>query len=278
MEVRGLGIINVLDLFGITATRERLPIDLIVHLVDWTSVPNPDRTGLVEQREKILDVEVPMVYVLVRPGRNIATIIEVASRNAILKKRGTFSAQRFHERVLRDIAKEADTARRTRAKGPASGRGLGRGRRAEAGAMNAVRIVIISGLSGSGKSTAVKALEDLGFYCVDNLPVVLVTTFADLCRQSAGIAKVALVVDVREGEFLRTSRHPPELPGSRTPRGSFSRRATTRCLRFQDAAAALAPGRGAGIRLSGRSSPRSAAWPTTCSTARGSRSTICAAR
>ncbi len=69
--------------------------------------------------------------------------------------------------------------------------------------MNAVRIVIISGLSGSGKSTAVKALEDLGFFCVDNLPLVLVTTFADLCRQSAGIAKVALVADVREGEFLK---------------------------------------------------------------------------
>ncbi len=69
--------------------------------------------------------------------------------------------------------------------------------------MNAVRMVIISGLSGSGKSTAVKALEDLGFYCVDNLPLVLVTTFADLCRQSTGIAKVALVADVREGEFLK---------------------------------------------------------------------------
>ncbi len=112
MEVRGLGIINVLDLFGITATRERLPIDLIVHLVDWTSVPNPDRTGLVEQREKILDVEVPMVYVLVRPGRNLATIVEVASRNEILKKRGTYSAQRFHEQVLRDIAQGAQAAAR----------------------------------------------------------------------------------------------------------------------------------------------------------------------
>jgi HPr kinase/phosphorylase len=103
MEVRGLGIINVLDLFGITATRERLPIDLIVHLVDWASVPNPDRTGLVEGRERVLDVEIPMVYVLVRPGRNLATIIEVASRNEILKRRGTFSAQSFQERVLRDL-------------------------------------------------------------------------------------------------------------------------------------------------------------------------------
>lgn len=117
MEVRGLGIINVLDLFGVTATRARLPIDLIVHLVDWTSVPNPDRTGLVEQREKILDVEIPMVFVLVRPGRNIATIIEVASRNEILKKRGTFSAQRFHDQVLRDIRAGAGTERGIGTKG-----------------------------------------------------------------------------------------------------------------------------------------------------------------
>ena len=69
--------------------------------------------------------------------------------------------------------------------------------------MNPVRIVIVSGLSGSGKSTAVKALEDLGFYCVDNLPLVLVTTFADLCRQSRDISRVALVADVREKEFLK---------------------------------------------------------------------------
>jgi UPF0042 nucleotide-binding protein len=65
------------------------------------------------------------------------------------------------------------------------------------------RIVIVSGLSGSGKSTVAKALEDLGFFCVDNLPLVLVTTFADLCHQSPEISKVALVADVREKEFLK---------------------------------------------------------------------------
>jgi UPF0042 nucleotide-binding protein len=65
------------------------------------------------------------------------------------------------------------------------------------------QIIIVSGLSGSGKSTAAKALEDLGFFCVDNLPLVLVTTFADLCRQSPEISKVVLVADVREKEFLK---------------------------------------------------------------------------
>ena len=66
-----------------------------------------------------------------------------------------------------------------------------------------IPVVIISGMSGSGKSTAVKALEDLGYFCVDNLPLVLVTTFVDLCRQSGSISKVGLVADVREGEFLK---------------------------------------------------------------------------
>jgi UPF0042 nucleotide-binding protein len=69
--------------------------------------------------------------------------------------------------------------------------------------VNPIRVVIVSGLSGSGKSTAVKALEDLGFFCVDNLPLVLVTTFADLCRKSGEISKVGLVADVREKEFLK---------------------------------------------------------------------------
>jgi UPF0042 nucleotide-binding protein len=70
-----------------------------------------------------------------------------------------------------------------------------------------LRVVLISGLSGSGKTTAIKALEDMGFYCVDNLPIVLFPKFVELCSQSAGeIAKAALVVDIRGKEFLEGSR------------------------------------------------------------------------
>ncbi|NIS62295.1 MAG: RNase adapter RapZ [Proteobacteria bacterium] len=70
-----------------------------------------------------------------------------------------------------------------------------------------MRIVLISGLSGSGKTTTIKALEDMGFYCIDNLPVVLFPTFVDLCSRSAGgIANAALVVDIRGKEFLQGSR------------------------------------------------------------------------
>jgi UPF0042 nucleotide-binding protein len=61
-----------------------------------------------------------------------------------------------------------------------------------------LRVILISGLSGSGKTTAIKALEDIGFYCVDNLPILLLPKFIELCEQSGGkISKVAVVEDIR---------------------------------------------------------------------------------
>src|ERR1700721_1265692 len=69
-----------------------------------------------------------------------------------------------------------------------------RGRRAE--------LVIITGMSGSGKASVLKAFEDLGYYCVDNLPVGLIPQFAELAGQSSEIERTALVVDVREGTQL----------------------------------------------------------------------------
>jgi UPF0042 nucleotide-binding protein len=66
------------------------------------------------------------------------------------------------------------------------------------------RFVILTGLSGSGKTHAVRALEDLGYFCVDNLPTQLIPTLADLAsRDDTGLEKIALVVDVRERNFLR---------------------------------------------------------------------------
>src|SRR5438132_7169501 len=63
-------------------------------------------------------------------------------------------------------------------------------------------LVIITGISGSGKASVLKAFEDLGYYCVDNLPVELIPQFADLAVQSSEIRRTALVVDVREGSKL----------------------------------------------------------------------------
>ena len=73
----------------------------------------------------------------------------------------------------------------------------------ETGAPGAIQFVIITGLSGAGKSYAIKCLEDLGYFCVDNLPTTLIPTFAELCAQSSrAIQTIALGVDVREGEYL----------------------------------------------------------------------------
>ena len=70
-----------------------------------------------------------------------------------------------------------------------------------------LRIVIITGLSGSGKSTASRALEDMGFFCIDNLPIALLPKLVELCSASLGeYSKIALVMDLRERDFLKTYR------------------------------------------------------------------------
>jgi UPF0042 nucleotide-binding protein len=81
---------------------------------------------------------------------------------------------------------------------PTPGKGRGRKGEPRAGA----ELVIITGMSGSGKASALKAFEDLGYYCVDNLPVELIPRFAELALQSGEIPRTALVVDVREGSQL----------------------------------------------------------------------------
>jgi UPF0042 nucleotide-binding protein len=73
---------------------------------------------------------------------------------------------------------------------------------------HATRFMVVTGLSGSGKTHAIHALEDLGYFCVDNLPTQLIPTFAELCtRGEAGLERVAIVVDVRERGFL--TQFPP---------------------------------------------------------------------
>jgi HPr kinase/phosphorylase len=104
MEIRGLGIINIKDLFGIAAVRKTKKVELVVELVEWRENEEYDRLGVDERHYPILDHNVSMVRVPVRPGRNLATIIEVAARNQLLKLQGHNSAVAFQDRLNRAIA------------------------------------------------------------------------------------------------------------------------------------------------------------------------------
>jgi len=104
MEVRGLGIINIKDLFGIASVRDSKKIELVIELVEWNPHEEYDRLGLDERKYKIVDCEIPMLVVPVRPGRNMTTIIEVAARNHLLKLQGHHSALDFQDKLNRAIA------------------------------------------------------------------------------------------------------------------------------------------------------------------------------
>ncbi len=104
MEIRGLGIINIKDLFGVAAIRETKKIELVIELVDWDADDEYERLGLDEQTYEILDTPIPWLRVPVRPGRNIATVVEVAARNQLLKLQGHHSAREFQEKLNRAIA------------------------------------------------------------------------------------------------------------------------------------------------------------------------------
>jgi HPr kinase/phosphorylase len=110
MEIRGLGIINVKDLFGISAVRDTKKIELVVELRDWTEGEEYDRLGFDDHFERILDVAVASVRIPVRPGRNLATLIEVAARNQLLKVQGTHSARKFRDQLHRAMERHTQAA------------------------------------------------------------------------------------------------------------------------------------------------------------------------
>ena len=104
MEIRGLGIINIKDLFGVAAVRDRKKVELVIELVEWDPEQEYDRLGLKDRFFNILGVDLPLSTLPVRPGRNLTTLIEVASRNHLLKLQGHHSARDFAERLNRAIA------------------------------------------------------------------------------------------------------------------------------------------------------------------------------
>jgi HPr kinase/phosphorylase len=110
MEIRGLGIINVQDLFGILATLHQKEIDLVAEMIEWSLEDPADRLGLEDDTYEILGVPLPMVRIPIRPGRSIATIIEVAARNHVLKRLGRHTAREFAARLDDAIARRRAAA------------------------------------------------------------------------------------------------------------------------------------------------------------------------
>ncbi|QDP42204.1 HPr kinase/phosphorylase [Radiobacillus deserti] len=99
LEIRGLGIINVMTLFGAGSVRSYKKISLIINLELWDQKKQYDRLGLEEETVKIMDVSIPKATLPVRPGRNLAVIIEVAAMNFRLKRMGVNAAEEFSERL-----------------------------------------------------------------------------------------------------------------------------------------------------------------------------------
>ncbi len=102
LEVRGIGIINVRDLFGANAVRAQKIVQLVVELCPWSDEESYDRLGIDDSTIEILGMELPLLRIPVRPGRNMAVILEVAARNQILKAAGHHGARTFIETIMHD--------------------------------------------------------------------------------------------------------------------------------------------------------------------------------
>lgn len=112
IEVRGLGILNIKDLYGVTAVRERKRIDLVVQLESSSHGEHGgyDRLGIEDHFREILGVPIREVSVPVRPGRNMSSIIEIAARDELLRQAGHNPAQEFIQRVDAETMRVAESA------------------------------------------------------------------------------------------------------------------------------------------------------------------------
>jgi len=106
MELRGLGIINIRDLFGVAATRASKRVELVVQLERWDGHREYDRLGIDEKAYELFGVRVPLICMPVAPGRNLSTLVEVAARNQVLRSRGLNAARDLVERLERQLHEE----------------------------------------------------------------------------------------------------------------------------------------------------------------------------
>ncbi|MEI7730021.1 MAG: HPr(Ser) kinase/phosphatase [Verrucomicrobiota bacterium] len=104
MEVRGIGIINVASMFGVKAIRDKKRVDLVVTLRNWEEVPDIDRLGMQEDFVEILGIKVPHITIPVRPGRDLARLVEVAAFQTKLRASGHNAAQDLEAKILSKMA------------------------------------------------------------------------------------------------------------------------------------------------------------------------------
>src|SRR5580704_13857406 len=105
MEVRGIGIINVAAMFGVKSIRREKQVDLVVSLKSWNDVPDVDRVGMDEEYVQILGTDIPHITIPVRPGRDLARLIEVAAFQTKLKASGYNPAKELNDRLISKMAK-----------------------------------------------------------------------------------------------------------------------------------------------------------------------------
>jgi HPr kinase/phosphorylase len=108
MECRGIGIINIAEMFGVKCVRLEKRIDMVVSLREWTPDVVEERTGLEENFYAILGMRIPHIELYVRPGRDIARLVEVAALTQALKQMGHDPAKDFNERLISFMNRQAD--------------------------------------------------------------------------------------------------------------------------------------------------------------------------
>lgn len=107
MELRGIGLINIHDMFGVSAISPLKSVDIVVDLEEWVEGREYDRLGLDDRVRRVFDVDVPLIRMPVGPGRNLAILIEVAARNQLLKNQGYHPAKRFNKKLNRRLSQKS---------------------------------------------------------------------------------------------------------------------------------------------------------------------------
>ena len=108
LEIRGLGILDIQRLYGVGAVKKSTEIDFVIELENWIDNKEYDRLGLDDKYKSILGLELPYIVIPVKPGRNIALIVEVAARNMRQKMYGYNAAEELNKRIMEEIKNKSD--------------------------------------------------------------------------------------------------------------------------------------------------------------------------